>query len=601
MKLRYFESSDLYTPPVSQADSDGIKAVLDRVFATLERSKDDPALRDFIADSMDFDGVARAVEAAGLDGETYTRKVVENATGFARSSTQILPTPDDIQGYLMRRGYLSTVFQKSSPAVRDQNAKGIFSMIGAQPDTRTLTRDDQSDAYKRQQEIFTRLLRARCRYWFESLDDPFSSIQESLVSTIDNLLAEVGEPRDRINVFSIAFEFLKTMDARISPARLFVAYITRWNDRIEDTKIIYMKTVGDNESIEMLEPLKPKEKLLFISTKIAMDGPQPFHDALLDRLFEIKDSSPMIERFFDREGLIGDLFYDSSKHRYAVYQLDRKHGINEIDRNFREGREPLPGVDEERPVVAEIQATLDRQFPKSSFIKDRVLNHVEESIRTSRAESRRLDASRLNRDNWHETQELVAIDVPDFINSRMKSSFDRLQLLEYFIGTREEPPELTTRELSEERARLNVAMIADLRQRFVNSPPSPGPWPSSPCSTGTPESSRRRPPPWPSTGSSWANTTTSPSSGGSSRLTWKPPPRRSRRSSTRTSWLPSSTPPGARPGIPQDRPRSHGPLRHQGRAVPPHQRAVGAGACPGTRGLPRRRAAAEPIEGHKGS
>ena len=49
-------------------------------------------------------------------------------------------------------------------------------------------------------------------------------------------------------------------------------------------------------------------------------------------------------------------------------------------------------------------------------------------------------------DNWHKTPGLFALDMPDLINSHLKSSFDRKQLLEYLIGIRSEFPEFMDRD-----------------------------------------------------------------------------------------------------------------------------------------------------------
>ena len=118
--------------------------------------------------------------------------------------------------------------------------------------------------------------------------------------------------------------------------------------------------------------LSNQEKLELIKLKI-IDSPKPFHDFFVDHLFEIKDTDPQIWAFFDDERLIGRLFYESSKRKYAIYQLDKKYNIPDIDRAFREGQIFPPGVRQERRIVSEVQATLDKQFPENSYVKDGVL------------------------------------------------------------------------------------------------------------------------------------------------------------------------------------------------------------------------------------
>ena len=425
-------------------------------------------MRYFIADAIDFDGVFSATEFADMEQDTYMGKIVENAGRFSNSSTQILSTPTDAQHYLLRRGYLAAVFSASDPRMKDQNAKGIFSIIAILPNTESMDRHSESGIFEPQKKIYFALLQERIRYWFERFDN-HTSIQERLKLMFQNLLNETGRLNPEHSHY-IA-ESLKQSDPRIVPIRIFLGYAEASNASTEEYDDVYRIVVGRHEAMEMVVgPLSNREKLLFARLKIIIHRPRPFHDMLVDHLFALRDSDPAISEFFDDEGLIGKLFYDSSKRKYAIYQLDRKHGVADIDGAFREGRISPPEVEQERRIVSEIQATIDRQFPQASYVKNGVLSYAEESIRTSRAETRRLDASRLNLDNWHESPELVAIDMPDFVNSRMQSSFDRQQLLEYLVGTRSEQPELIGRNNSQDDAAQYTATLADFRTRFAQSP-----------------------------------------------------------------------------------------------------------------------------------
>ena len=122
--------------------------------------------------------------------------------------------------------------------------------------------------------------------------------------------------------------------------------------------------------MEDMRHLSNQEKLKLIELKIESPA-QPSNDILVDHLFEIKDTDPQIQAFFDDEELIGKLFYESSKRKYAIYQLDQKYKIPDIDRAFREGYISPPRVRQERQNrLGNSGRLLDKQFPRK-FLRQR--------------------------------------------------------------------------------------------------------------------------------------------------------------------------------------------------------------------------------------
>ena len=72
------------------------------------------------------------------------------------------------------------------------------------------------------------------------------------------------------------------------------------------------------------------------------------------------------------------------KEKIALWQLDQKHKLKDIDEAFKTKSVSPPEIREERKIIREVIETLNNQFPQNSHVKDTVLNRVEEILRTSR-------------------------------------------------------------------------------------------------------------------------------------------------------------------------------------------------------------------------
>ena len=62
IKLRYFEASDLYNPPVSQSSAVIFGEVLNQLLSAMEQLPNYSSLRVFLATTMDIDGLLRVAE-----------------------------------------------------------------------------------------------------------------------------------------------------------------------------------------------------------------------------------------------------------------------------------------------------------------------------------------------------------------------------------------------------------------------------------------------------------------------------------------------------------------------------------------------------------
>ena len=413
-----------------------------------------------------------------MDQNTWLGRIVDNAQYFTNPPKRILLTENDAGAYGQRRNYLlhALTFKTN---VDGQNARGLFSILENRANVDHI--DYQYDPWYVQEQLLEILLLKRAQYWFDKIGGDISR-REQVKLTLENLFKESwnSSSRDMKEIYRT----LNRSDWQLTNVGFFLGYVelTKEQDRRKghtslstDSKDhlndVYRIVIGDLTKLEEIQHISDREKLDFARYKIDVDGATPFLDMLVDYLFDIRDSDLEIKEFFDDEGIIDRLYYDSSKMKYALYQLDQKHKIEDIQRALESGEVAPPGVRQERRIVSEIQETLDKQFPINNHVKDSVLNHIEESIRTSQAETRRLRSSRVTLDNWHEIPELIAVDLPDKINSKLETSYDRKQLLDYLLGISDSFPEFIeriNREYYREEAR---AVLVDFRRRFVQSPP----------------------------------------------------------------------------------------------------------------------------------
>ena len=471
IKFRYFEASGLY-------NSRELAATLEQLFLTLERMKDNEAFRGFVAGTLNFDGVFQAYISARLKKKTWLGRIVDNAQFFTNSPRQILLIQGDDIAYVQRRKDIFRAFE-SKINIDGPNARGVFSILLNRADPHNLREVNYN--YRVQEELCRRLLVNRTQYWFDKIGSEIPR-RERVRLTLQNLFEETKDywnkdmkeihtalgHSDRgltnIGFFFGYVDYIKEKDKREGHTSLTVASRNRLDD-------VYREIVGYLTTLEDVQHISDREKLELVRYKLDVGVTTPFLDMLVDYLFDIRDSDLEIRNFFDDEGLIDGLYYDSSKRKYAFYQLDQKHKARDIQRALESGEVAPPGVRQERRVVSEIQETLDKQFPINNHVKDSVLNHIEESIRTSQVETRRLSSSRVTLDNWHEIPELIVVDLPSQINSRLTSAYERKQLLEYLVGISDRTPEFIERIYGENDKETARTILANFRRRFFQSPP----------------------------------------------------------------------------------------------------------------------------------
>jgi len=229
------------------------------------------------------------------------------------------------------------------------------------------------------------------------------------------------------------------------------------------------KKLGISERLDRLPTLERTRHLILTTLKKTGPG----SDKELDTVLKLAESDPEARKLLMDPKIVGNFYYEVTRRNFALWQLQQQFQLDSIEAHLKGGK--LPTVQQRRQIVGDIQKWVDLQFPRNQPLKDTVLNAVEDKMLTSPAESQQLASSRLSYANWERLPEVVLVDLPEVVNGSIQSSFDRLQLLEYFTGRRDQVPEFVTK--AEERSKSFggesasvVAVVRDLRVRFVSSP-----------------------------------------------------------------------------------------------------------------------------------
>ncbi len=171
-------------------------------------------------------------------------------------------------------------------------------------------------------------------------------------------------------------------------------------------------------------------------------GRSPAFDELFEWVWMNADRSTALRRKLLDERLVGKLYFDDTKLRFAKWQLNQRFGL--IDAAGRRRLLPKGPRSQQaiRPVVRSLSATIGRQFPKNSALKDALIEEVEDAVRTNPAESRLLSEGRISLKNWYKASELALVDVPTGVSNALHDNLNRMQYLEYLTGKRKSAPQV---------------------------------------------------------------------------------------------------------------------------------------------------------------
>lgn len=197
-----------------------------------------------------------------------------------------------------------------------------------------------------------------------------------------------------------------------------------------------------DDNVDNLLAKTPIETLArYFAESSRFTEPSTDRNKIFDILWEARDTNKHARKALLRADLVKAAFFDADKAKLAKWQLDRKFGVAQRAAKLKKPQSTLVGRNEVRKRIKEIKQFVDKQFAEAGTVKDSVIEHVESQLLTTHAETKLLNSSRLNTENWVESSHLVAIDGAAMIEYRMKSNVDRYQFIEYLLGNRRRYPE----------------------------------------------------------------------------------------------------------------------------------------------------------------
>jgi hypothetical protein len=184
-------------------------------------------------------------------------------------------------------------------------------------------------------------------------------------------------------------------------------------------------------------PIERKIKMLDLLLEYGSASAE--RDRLILELWEQSQTHPQSLGYFKDEKLIGALYFDESKRRLSRWQLAERFPL--LKNSPKNTDRSLLGKFKSRDETQEMMATLTKQFPERSFLRDGTVDWVEERMISTVAENTQFNRLRLNQKNWFTSSNLDFIDVPNLISREMKSSYDRLEMVQFLTGKLEGYPQ----------------------------------------------------------------------------------------------------------------------------------------------------------------
>ena len=224
----------------------------------------------------------------------------------------------------------------------------------------------------------------------------------------------------------------------------------KWKKRIEDALEInktygyssplrfddVVETYGVDKNPEMVDPVF----LARLYTQTASE-PSSTRNKVFEYLWTLRDTNPAVKAALMDPKIIGALSYDEQKRNVALFQLRNTLHTDRYNARVAAGQALPPRVGSIRPEIRAARKLIERQFPKPGFVKLQVIDLIEKDLHSSLAESQFIGTGRISSDNWHDNVAVLAIDMPSYLSSKLKSDFDRLAMIKHFIGIKKEIPE----------------------------------------------------------------------------------------------------------------------------------------------------------------
>ena len=181
----------------------------------------------------------------------------------------------------------------------------------------------------------------------------------------------------------------------------------------------------------------------FIDSKMRSDRT----DALFERLWKRAQSDPTLLEAFRDPKWVKRIHFDENRVELAKWQFEDRFHVAEAKRTYKNRRAEIPDHTVVRDQIKVLRDFADAQFETASGTKNEVINWLEGAYMTNQSETTYLSERKVRYDNWYESRQLVALDAPAEVSKLVETQLDRLELLQYLIGSRQAHPEVLARKV----------------------------------------------------------------------------------------------------------------------------------------------------------
>jgi hypothetical protein len=213
----------------------------------------------------------------------------------------------------------------------------------------------------------------------------------------------------------------------------FEGKIQRW-----ESAVFQDRTAAEVKSI--LSSVDPEKLTRYLNATKLAGGKEVYRDLMLERVLEAAVAKPDLLKQVSDPELVRSFRFPDTRKKLAALQLDQKLGLASKRQAVLKSKEPIVQKTDVRNVVKDARKLIDQQFPDQTGEKTMVVEAFEQRISTSHAEAQYLRDIRITSDNWMRTKDLTKLEIPYVISAEMRSSMDRLEMLDYLVGRTNQAP-----------------------------------------------------------------------------------------------------------------------------------------------------------------
>ncbi len=167
--------------------------------------------------------------------------------------------------------------------------------------------------------------------------------------------------------------------------------------------------------------------------------PSRERDSVFELIWKRTEATPSMREQLSDPRLIQSLYFDENKVELAKCQLENRFHLVQMALEVR-APASKPHISGLRSGISDMVGFINQQFPKQELVKDHVIDFVEYEIQTNPDESDAFFLHRLNYNNWEQSPLLTVVELPEQVKKHIRTNEDRLELVEYLIGSRTKFP-----------------------------------------------------------------------------------------------------------------------------------------------------------------